>query len=157
MKNNNNCTKSYRIRIIGKRRRFRTSEAFGNLNLSEPSRSGFSHCHKQQGALAKTYLQNAAHFCYFILIPSPTCRLRACLNCSRYKPTQGHSCHACRKIRLTNTQPKSSKILCCFITSKNICVHITHCSTIDDSQADVTFLLCIETHSSVVFLYHNNH
>ena len=88
-KNNKNCTKSYRIRIKCKRRRFRTWEDFGSL--SEPIQSGFSHCHRQQGALAKRYLQNATHFCYFILIQSPTCRLITCLNCSRYKATQGHS------------------------------------------------------------------
>ena len=49
-------------------------------NLHKPIRSVFSHCHQQKGALAKIYLQNETQFCYFNLVPSPTCRLRACLN-----------------------------------------------------------------------------
>ena len=128
---------------------FRTWKSIGNLH--DPNRSVFSHCHQQKGALAKIYLQNETQFCYFNLVPSPTCRLRACLNCFRYKPTQVHSLHVCRRISLTKTQPKRSKTIWCFITSKNICVHITQCSTAQDSQADITFFLCIETHSSVIF------
>ena len=89
------------MQIKSKRKRFR--------NWHEPSRYGFSHCHKQQGSLAKIYLQNATQFCYFNLVPSPTCRLRVCLNCSRYKPTQVHSLHVCRRIILTKKNQKEEK------------------------------------------------
>ena len=124
-----------------RRRRFRTWQSFGNLH--ELSRSGFSQCHKQQGALAKIYLQIATQFCYFNLVASPTCRLRVCLNYSRYNPTQVHSLHVCRRISLTKTQQKRSKTKWCFITCNNICVRITQCSTVQDSQSGITFFLCI--------------